>query len=85
MSHPNFKTNLIDTFTNQKFCDVTFTCKNEYNTWEKIGGHKSILAMASDVFAAIFYGKDVQTGSIKNEEEIKIEDVRMPIFKLLLE
>lgn len=84
MSHLNFKKNLFDTFYNQKYCDVTFICKNDDDKWKKIRAHKLILAMASDVFEAMFYEGGGQKGAATNEEEIKVDDIKMSAMLMLL-
>lgn len=80
----NFQKSILDAFTQQKFCDVTFSCLNEEDSWEKISAHKFFLASASDVFETIFYGESRENDGFKYEKEIKVDGCRMRAFKLLL-
>lgn len=62
---------------NQKWTDCTFIFNNECGK-TSISGHKLILAAASPVFEAMFYG------SMSNENQISITDIQPEIFKILL-
>lgn len=80
----NYHQSILNAFVQQKYCDVTFACLNNEEKWVKISAHKFILAMASDVFEIMFYGKATENGAVKVEKEIKIDDIRSDTFKLLL-
>lgn len=73
MCHNSFKAALLDSLIEQKYCDVMFILVNGDNI-SSICGHKFILALASDVFQAIFFGNHVNTGTIREEKAIKISD-----------
>lgn len=84
MHRLSYKDTLLQTFINQKRCDVTFTCKDEDDQWTTIGAHKFLLVSVSDVFETMFYGKSVENGGVKEEKEIPITDIGMHTFKLFL-
>ncbi|KAK4026244.1 hypothetical protein OUZ56_015258 [Daphnia magna] len=74
------ETKALKQFTNlyveQIYCDVQFSLRGE----QKIGGHRSMLAARSPVFAAMFRNgmKEETTG------QVKIEDCEPDVFKQLL-
>lgn len=72
----NALNHLADLFARQTHSDVQFCFKKG----ETIGGHVSILAARSPVFAAMFQ-HDMQES---NTREVAIEDIRPEIFKELL-
>lgn len=83
MSLNHFKAALRDSFNEQEHCDVTFSCDDQ--TLDTIKAHKFILSLASDVFRTMFYGEAAKQEKCKDEEKpIKIDDIKMPIFKLFL-
>ncbi|XP_046450201.1 speckle-type POZ protein-like [Daphnia pulex] len=67
---------LTDIYVNQSNCDIQFCFQDD----RKIGGHVSVLAARSPVFAAMFNHdmKEKQTG------EVVIEDIEFEIFQELL-
>lgn len=67
---------LTEIYLNQSNCNVQFCFKDD----QKIGGHISILAARSPVFAAMF-NHDMQE---KKTREVFIEDIQLDIFKELL-
>ena len=68
---------LIAIYVNQSNCDIHFNFKDG----QKIGGHFSILAARSSVFAAMFNHETMQE---KKTREVFIEDIQLNIFKELL-
>uniref|UniRef100_A0A336L038 CSON001965 protein n=1 Tax=Culicoides sonorensis TaxID=179676 RepID=A0A336L038_CULSO len=86
MARDSFSVVLLQMFNNQEKCDVKFICKDKNDSSGKsaIGAHKLILSIASDVFDAMFFGIMVQESDNPSVNEIKIEDIDITIFKLLL-
>lgn len=75
MYRDNFKHQLLDSFKRQTNCDVWFNLNNGNKT-EKIGAHKMVLSLASDVFKTMFLNKQ----DPESENVINIKDVKKPTF-----
>ncbi|EFX88133.1 hypothetical protein DAPPUDRAFT_234893 [Daphnia pulex] len=65
---------LTDIYANQSNCDIQFL----FQDGQKIGGHISILAARSPVFAAMFNNQPTKT------DPVSINDTQLDIFKELL-
>lgn len=74
---------LFDCFNKQKHCDVWFETNDNSKT-TKVGAHKLILSLASDVFEAMFFGKAVKQGLLENETLIRIPDIKPDTFHIFL-
>lgn len=85
MSH--FEIAFQDSFKEQKNCDVTFTCINPTSAAgiSSIKAHKYVLSLVSDVFNTMFYGEAAKQEGVKADNKpIDVDDIEMPILKLLL-
>uniref|UniRef100_A0A336L1T4 CSON002000 protein n=1 Tax=Culicoides sonorensis TaxID=179676 RepID=A0A336L1T4_CULSO len=78
------RSNILDFFNREKYCDVHFSCKSADGKSVIIGAHKLILAASSDVFEAEFFGEIAKNDVVKKEKEISVNDVEANVFKLFL-
>lgn len=83
MSRTHFKIQLLNSFKAQKACDVWFNLTPDLSP-TKIGAHKFVLSLASDVFDTMFNGEAIKQGLLANETLVDIPDIKPDIFDLFL-
>ncbi|XP_063710051.1 uncharacterized protein LOC134838450 isoform X2 [Culicoides brevitarsis] len=76
----DFESLHVQNFKEQKHCDVTFWCKNTDGDLRKIGAHKMMLVLVSDVFETMFYGKTAENDVVTKSEEVLIDDITIDTF-----
>lgn len=91
MSRTHFKNQLLNCYKAQKACDVWFNLSSQdclqfklKLSPTKIGAHKFVLSLASDVFDTMFNGEAIKQGLLHNETLIDIPDITPHIFDLFL-
>lgn len=65
-------------YLNSRFADVHFTFPSD-EQFQEVPAHKMVLASASPVFAAMFFGP------LKESEVVKIHDTNAGVFKEFLQ
>lgn len=83
MNHFNFKNQLKNSFETQKKCDVWFDFWTDKSVM-RMGAHKLILSLSSDVFETMFFGECAKGDIFENGTCIQIADIKGEIFKLFL-
>lgn len=85
MCFENYKSTLYDFFEKQKYCDVTFSFSDptSANGKSTIVAHKLILSLASNVFNMMFNEEATKEVNF-NDNPIKIDDIQISTFRLLL-